>query len=115
MPSLPQHRCTGSPTCPVMLSSSVRYCDEHAVAYEQRRGTRQARGYGVDHDRLRRSWDRRLAAGELVYCWRCGARIVRGTGWDLGHDDQDRARHRGPECETCNRRAGGRAGAAARR
>jgi hypothetical protein len=98
-----------------MLPAAVRYCDQHAVTYEQQRGSRQARGYGMTHDRLRRSWARRLADGELVFCWRCGHRVFADSAWDLGHDDHDRSRHRGPECENCNRRAGGRAGARARR
>lgn len=38
-----------------------------------------------------------------VLCWRCGALIDRRAPWDLGHDDVDRTKYRGPEHRACNR------------
>jgi hypothetical protein len=46
-----------------------------------------------------------LVAAGVVDCWRCGRRIEPGQAWDLGHDDVDRSRWRGPEHASCNRRA----------
>jgi hypothetical protein len=43
-----------------------------------------------------------------VDCWRCGERIEVGEAWDLGHDDVDRSRWRGPEHARCNRAAAAR-------
>lgn len=61
-----------------------------------------ARGYGGHHRRLREQWAPVVASGR-VDCWRCGQRIQAGTPWDLGHDDHDRRRYRGPEHRGCNR------------
>jgi hypothetical protein len=72
-----------------------------------RRTTRQ-RGYGADHQRERRRWQAVIDAGH-GHCWRCHKPIPPGTRtWDLGHDDHDRTRYRGPECRPCNRAAGAR-------
>jgi hypothetical protein len=71
--------------------------------------TRQERGYDAEYDAVRRDWERRIAAGELVLCWRCleehGTETVltTATPWDLGHDDHDRTIIRGPECRGPNR------------
>lgn len=111
MPSAPRKRCTGSPSCSALLPPGVRYCPAHAQQYEERRGTRQARGYDAAHDALRRDWQRKIDAGETVWCARCHRRRIRpGDAWDLGHTD-DRRSYTGPECERCNRSAGGRRGA----
>jgi hypothetical protein len=67
-------------------------------------GTTQ-RGYGWAHQQARKRWKARVDAGHVT-CWRCGHGIQPGTPWDLGHDDHDRTRYRGPEHLTCNRRAG---------
>lgn len=72
-----------------------------------RPGTTTERGYGPDHRQLRATWAPRVARG-TVRCWRCGEPIHRGEPWDLGHDDHNRHRYRGPEHATCNRSAGGR-------
>lgn len=65
------------------------------------------RGYGPEHHRLRRQWAKRVARGGVT-CWRCGAPILPGQLWDLGHDDNDRTRYRGPEHRKANRAAGAR-------
>jgi hypothetical protein len=72
-----------------------------------RDATRQERGYGAAHIRLRRRWDREVQLGG-VRCVRCGLLIVPGEPWDLGHDDVDRSIHSGPEHRRCNRATSGR-------
>lgn len=69
------------------------------------RGSTTARGYGTTHQALRRQWAPRVATG-TVTCWRCGKLINATEPWDLGHDDHDRTRYRGPEhAGRCNRSA----------
>lgn len=71
--------------------------------------SRQDRGYDAAYDAARLDWERRLANGERVLCWRCLAEdgietvIHPDTPWDLGHDDDDRSVLRGPECRGPNR------------
>lgn len=60
------------------------------------------RGYGAEHQRLRRVWLARVGTG-LVRCARCRRFIEPGSPWDLGHDDSDRSRWTGPEHRACNR------------
>lgn len=98
--------CSSAP-CPNLVEKRGP-CPEHAAQYERRRGSRQARGYDAEHDRLRAEWKPHVEAGE-VDCWRCGERIRPGEAWDLGHDDHDRTIYRGPEhAGRCNRAAAGR-------
>jgi hypothetical protein len=74
----------------------------------QPRGSTTRRGYGAHHQRLRAWWAPQVAAGG-VDCARCGRRIDPTTEpWDLGHDDNDRARYTGPEHAACNRGTSGR-------
>lgn len=60
---------------------------------------------------VRRSWK----YGIEVSCWRCGRLLEPGAAFDVGHLDPD-AGHElsnlAPECRPCNRRDGGRRGAA---
>lgn len=60
---------------------------------------------------VRRAW--RL--GSEVRCWRCGRVLEPGAPFDVGHLDADGGPARSnlaPECRPCNRRDGGRRGAA---
>lgn len=91
--------CT-EPGCP-NLTNTTR-CPDCTRTRDRARGTRQQRGYGYDHDRLRAQYQRRMDEGETFTCWRC-PRPIDPTSWDLGHDDHDRSVTRGPECIKCNR------------
>lgn len=80
----------------------------------RKNGTTTARGYGNDHQALRRQWAERIKLGG-VSCWRCGRPIHPTHAWDLGHDDHDRTIYRGPEHRHENRAAGARKTNAIRR
>jgi hypothetical protein len=78
-----------------------------------KKGTTSERGYGAKHRRLRADWQSRIDAGERVVCWRCDEAgephlILPGEPFDLGHDDLDRTKWRGPECPSGNRATAGR-------
>ncbi|MGZ6788527.1 MAG: hypothetical protein ACXVGQ_01110 [Mycobacteriaceae bacterium] len=60
------------------------------------------RGYGHSHRKRRALWAPDVERG-IVQCWRCGQLILPAEPWDLGHDDQDRTKYRGPEHRRCNR------------
>lgn len=92
------------PGCPA-LTERAR-CVEHERAKDRARGTAAARGYGADHRNERGRWAPLVATGN-VKCWRCGEYIPAGL-FDLGHDDQDRSKYRGPEHVSCNRATSGR-------
>jgi hypothetical protein len=72
--------------------------------------TRNARGYGSQHITLRKQAVRLVESGQGV-CVRCGLPIPPGTAFDLDHDET-RASYLGVSHRTCNRRAGGKNGAA---
>src|SRR5690606_5857784 len=110
--SVAGRRCPG-PSCPRILTQAERYCPDHARAYEAKRGSSTARGYGTQHQRLRAAWQARVDRGEVVRCPGCGVRIA-GTDWDRGHAE-DRTAYRGPEGSLGNRSDGGKRGNAARR
>src|SRR5262245_9435285 len=59
-------------------------------------------GYGGVHRATRARFARTVLTGG-ARCWRCGLPILPGEAWDLGHDDDDRSRYRGPEHVACNR------------
>ena len=106
-------RCPGK-GCPTIITNGARYCPTHAREYEQRRGTRQQRGYGHEHQMLRAEWQRRIDSGEVITCADgCGTRIT-GRDWQLGHDHL-RGGYLGPQTIAHNTSDGGRRGAAARR
>lgn len=58
--------------------------------------------YGSAHDKARRSWEPKVARGDIA-CARCGNLIEPGEPWDLDHDDSDRTRYLGPSHASCNR------------
>lgn len=72
--------------------------------------TQAQRGYDYNHKKLRRQLEPDVNAGRAK-CWRCVAngitdgteQIKPGQPWDLGHDDNDRTKYRGPEHQHCNR------------
>lgn len=66
--------------------------------------TTKERGYGNAHKRLRAKYEPLVRSGEAI-CWRCGRLIDPNGTWDLGHDDNDRTKYRGPEHVSCNRGA----------
>lgn len=81
------------------------------------RKTTAERGYGHEHKKQRAAIEPLVRSGRAV-CWRCiaegvpkeQAKIRPDEPWDLGHDDHDRSKYRGPEHVSCNRAAGGAAG-----
>lgn len=75
-----------------------------------KRPSSAARGYDRRHQLERLRWAPMVDAG-LVDCARCHHPLEPGRPWDLGHTD-DRTEWTGPEHPTCNRKAGGRNGAA---
>ena len=66
------------------------------------RQSTRARGYGGEHQALRKPIATLVASGNAV-CWRCGRPILPWMQWDLGHDDFDRSIYRGLEHRHCNR------------
>ena len=99
-------RVCAEPGCPT-LTHTTR-CPTHTRAKDQARGTRQARGYDAEHQRIRATWQARIDAGEHITCWRpdCNT-VLTGRAWHLGHHDN--RTHAGPECVACNLSHAGRA------
>ena len=96
--------------CPAIILATAykgrcQGCNRKA---DQARGTRAERGYDAQYVAIKRAWQRRIDAGEVVHCWRCTTARIVGRDWHLGHSD-DRAQIMGPECPPCNLRAAGRA------
>lgn len=98
------------PGCPNI--GPWRRCPTCASAYEQRRGTRQQRGYGPGHDALRRKWKPRVDRGEVdcqePVCLMPIRRILPGQPWHLCHD-RETGQYRGPGHVRCNTSEGGKA------
>jgi hypothetical protein len=59
-----------------------------------------ARGYGIEHKRLRDKWRKVVEAGEAT-CSRCGRWIAPGSSWHLDHSD-DRSGYIGASHARCN-------------
>lgn len=96
-----RYRVCSEPGCPNVTEGHQR-CDECRSAYERTRGTSKQRGYGQPHRTARAAVKPDVEAGNAT-CWRCGQPIAPGATWDMGHDDDDRNVHRGPEHAACNR------------
>lgn len=107
---MPAMRVCPTPGCPELTPGGP--CAAHRRQREQRRGTRQQRGYNAEHDRLRARWKPKVEACTVhchaKVCVMPARLILPGQAWDLGHTD-DRTGWTGPEHATCNRAAGGRA------
>jgi hypothetical protein len=78
--------------------------EAHRRAYEC---DDRAAGLWGPHKRARARWAPIVATGRVA-CGRCGHLIGRGEPWDLGHDDLNRSRYKGPEHVACNRATAGR-------
>jgi hypothetical protein len=74
-----------------------------------RKLTTTTKGYGWEHQRLRKIWAARVARGG-VPCARCGLPIEVGEPFDLGHRDDvpGKRAYQGAEHRYCSRRAGQR-------
>ena len=94
--------------CPTLIPTGTR-CPTHQTERERARGTRQQRGYNTTHQHLRAHYQTRMDAGETFQCWRCNT-LINPAAWHLGHDDNNRDQHRGPECIPCNTATSGRTG-----
>jgi hypothetical protein len=92
--------------CPELVDHGGK-CATHRAEAEAARPSRQARGYGRDHDRERRRWVGRIRRGGVT-CARCGQPIAPDDDWHLDHRD-DRAGYLGPSHARCNLSAGGKA------
>ncbi len=101
-------RVCGTPGCPHLVPATAYrgLCDDCRRAWDAARGTRTERGYGAEFQAERAQWTRRIAAGEVVNCWRCSEPI--DGAFHLGHSD-DRSQTNGPEHPLCNLRAAGKA------
>lgn len=78
------------------------------------KGNTSRRGYGHPHQQERAKWVPIVKAGKAI-CWRCGLPIAPNAKWDLGHDDLDRTKYRGPEHIGRECPAGGNRATAGRR
>lgn len=93
-------RVCSVPGCPTLSERPT--CAAHRRQSEAQRGSRQARGYGAEHEQQRRAWAPLVRAGG-VRCRRCGRELDPGKAWELGHPDATSSAAIGPECVPCNR------------
>jgi hypothetical protein len=68
---------------------------------KRKQASSTARGYGIEHQRLRKQWAVKVAQGQAV-CARCGGWISPDSEWHLDHDSFDRKRYLGPSHAWCN-------------
>ena len=100
------------PGCPALIPATAYrgMCDDCRREYDAARGTREQRGYGRDHQRIRAELAAAITRGETITCWRCHLPITTASDLHLGHDDHDRTITRGPEHgRGCNLSAAGKA------
>ena len=97
-------RVCSTPKCPELIDHAGR-CAKHQREYEAKRGTKTERGYGAEHQALRKQWTPRVATG-TIRCARCHELIRKGQTWALDHRD-DRTGYLGPSHARCNNVAGG--------
>lgn len=97
--------------CPTrsLTTNPTGRCNTCRRGHDKARGSREQRGYTPQHRAIRTGYEPAVKAG-LITCWRCGQPITPEQPWDLGHDDHDRTRYRGPEHQACNRATAGRGG-----
>lgn len=81
-------------------------CQPAATAARNARGNTTRRGYGSQHQALRRQLLDAFQPGQP--CARCGQPIRAKADAQLGHDDHDRSRYRGLEHVACNEATSGR-------
>ena len=105
MPTAPGVRCRACRK----LHAGAGLCLSCRRVADKARGSREERGYGARHRRLRAMFQARLDKGEDFRCWRC-AKPIDPTYWTLGHCDENRERYHGPECPPCDYATQGRAG-----
>jgi hypothetical protein len=92
-------RC-GAPT----VTAKHWYCPRCATSSSSRNNkasSTEARGYGYEHQRLRKQWKVQVEAGG-VCCATCYKPLDPYGPWDLGHSS-DRSYYIGPQCIPCNR------------
>lgn len=107
--SMPPCRRCGRPA----RSSRAWYCLECRDWADRKRRTSSAqrshakspavRGYGAEHQRLRRRWTPAVEQG-LVECGHCGRLIPPEGPWDLSHPGDNRELPPVPWHRRCNRR-----------
>lgn len=107
------------PHCRTLVEASEWAAHQQAHKNAGKAST-TARGYGAAHQRVRREWAKRIAAGGVV-CARfqlgqClladrpeGPVILPGEEWEPDHVDGDKSQYLGPSHLGCNRATAGRA------
>ena len=106
MPYKPASPCRYQ-RCPNLTTDPTRYCPEHKTLMQQQqdahRGTTKQRGYGANHQRLRR-----IVLSEEPLCRHCLQHGITTPSTDMDHIDGnafnvDRANLQGL-CHTCHSR-----------
>lgn len=110
---MPTRPCLGCGRLTTRRGSRCPTCaSTRSQARDAQRGSRQARGYTADHDRLRAWWKPYVDQGNVdcraVVCLMPARPILIGQDWHLDHND-DRTGYRGPAHMLCNTSAGGKA------
>ena len=102
-------RVCSKPNCGTLINIGAyrNLCPTHQRDRDRDRGTPTQRGYGTEHQALRKQWQSRIDAGETITCATCPNTIT-GRLWHLGHN-ADRSGYLGPQCIQCNLTEAGRA------